>query len=291
MADMTASSMATYLPEVWSAVATITDRMESIIWPKMDHTWEPEIGVGKGDTVNIPNFTQNVRTDVTVRSTFGTGATLTWVANQESQTQLNVNKMAYQAHRMPVEMSAQHMPVYQALLAQGIGMAVAQQRDFFVADDSTDGFNSFTAIGTDNVDVTEAIILAGETNLNANNAKTARRMMFASPATRASMLQIDVLRNQLFATANGNLDGKKGNGFIGSIYTLDVFMYSDLSAGTSGKKNWIGQMEAIAVAAQVETRMVGGLNIADGLFNEVVGYNVYGVKKVKSTHGREVAGK
>ncbi len=291
MADMTKTTMQTYLPEVWSNVATITDRMASITWPLMDHTWEPEIGVGVGDTVNIPNFTQNVRTDVTTRSTFGTGAALTFVANTESQTQLVVNQMTFQAHRMPVEMSVQNMPIYNTLLSQGIGQAIAQQRDFKVHSDGTNGFGAFTSIGTDNVDITEAVILQGETVLNDNNAKRDSRYMIVSPASRASMLQIEVLRNQLFASANGQLAGTKGNGFIGTIYTLDVFMNSDLDSGTSGKQNFIGQKEAIAVAAQVGIRMVGGLNIADGLFNEVAGYSVYGLKIVKSTNGREVAGK
>ena len=64
MADMTATTMATYLNEVWSPLATITYRSMAILPPLMDRRWEPEIGVGKGDTVNIPNFSQNARTNV-----------------------------------------------------------------------------------------------------------------------------------------------------------------------------------------------------------------------------------
>jgi len=51
--------------------------------PLLDHTWEPEIGVGRGDTVNIAAFTQN--TGASNRGagtgTFGTGASLTFTAN------------------------------------------------------------------------------------------------------------------------------------------------------------------------------------------------------------------
>ncbi len=291
MADMTKTTMATYLPEVWSSLATVTYRQTTIIWPLMDHRWEPEIGVGRGDTVNIPQFTQNVRTDVTKRSTFGTAASLTFVANSENQTQLVVDQMAYDAHRIPVEMSVQNQPIYNTLLMEGIGQAIAQQMDYDIASDGTNGFDAFTAIGTDNVDVTEATILQGETNLNDNLSPQEGRYFCMSPATRASILQIEVLRNQLFASTMGKLSGEIANGFFGKILSLNCYMDADLESGTSGKKNFIGHMEAIAVASQQSIKIVGGLNIADGLINEVAGYAVYGFKQVKSAFGREVAGK
>ncbi len=291
MADMTKTTMSTYLAEVWSMLATITYRQTMLIWPQMDHRWEPEIGVGMGDTVNIPQFTQNVRSDVSKRSTFGTGASLTFVANTENQTQLLVNQMAIQAHREPVEMAAQKMPIYNTLLAQGIGQALGQQMDFDIAGNTSNGFDAFTAIGTDGVDVTEAVILQGEQNLNDVLAPQEGRYMFVSPATRSSMIQIDVLRNQLFTSAIGGLQGQPANGFIGKIFSLNVFMDADLKPGTSGKKNFIGHTEAIAVASQVGVTMVGDLNIEDGLFNQVAGYVIYGFIIVKSTFGREVDGK
>ena len=83
-ADMTATTMATYLPEVWSKKATVTYRSNVVLPDLMDRSWEPEIGVGRGDTVNIPNFTQN--TTAVKRSTFGTGAALTFDAVTEAQT-------------------------------------------------------------------------------------------------------------------------------------------------------------------------------------------------------------
>jgi|TARA_Y100000310_G_scaffold340919_1_gene438341 hypothetical protein len=291
MADMTATTMATYLPEVWSTLATIASRQQRILWNLLDLRWQPEIGVGRGDTVNIASFSQNTRSDVTNRSVFGTGASLNFTANTESQVQLVVNQMAYQAHRMPVEMSAQSMPMYNNLLAEGIGSALSQQMDYLVASDNSNGYDAFTAIGTDNVDVTEATILQGETVLNDAVAPLDGRYFAMSPATRASIIQIDVLRNQLFSSTVGNLDGSAANGYMGKIYSLNCYMHADLEAGASGKKNFIGHTHAIAGAAQVGVRMVGGLNIADGLFNEVAGYVVYGIKQVKSGFGREVAGK
>ena len=291
MADMTETTMATYLPEVWSKIASVTYRSNTVIVPLLDHRWEPATGVGMGDTVNIPGFTQNQASDVATRSTFGTGASLTFNATTESQTQLVINKMQIDAYRMPVEMSLQAMTNYNTLLVEGIGQALALKVDSDLASDGTDGFDAFTAIGTDNVDVTESVILQGETNLDDNNAPVEGRYFVMSPATRASIIQIDVLRNQLYDKSTGNLKADAGPGYMGKIYTLDCYMSNNLESGTSGKKNFIGQTEAIAFASQQEPKIVKDLNVEDGLFNQVVGYCVYGRKQVKSAFGREVDGK
>lgn len=291
MADMTKSTMDKWLPEVWSKLATITYRSNTVLVPLLDHRWEPELGVGSGDTVNIPGFTQNQASDVTTRSTFGTAASLSWNANTESQVQLKVNRMEIDAYRMPVEMSLQAMTNYDTLLTEGIGQALALKVDSRIASDDTDGFDAFTAIGADNIDVTDDVILEGETQLNNVNASLEGRYFVMSPSTRASLMQIDVIRNQWYANTVGNLPGDRGAGYLGKLYTLDCYMSNNLEAGTSGKKNFIGQTECIAFAAQQQVKIVRDLNIEDGLLDQVVGYLVYGFKQVKSTFGREVDGK
>jgi len=289
MADMTATTMATYLPEVWSARATVTYRSNIVLPPLMDRSWEDEIGPGKGDTVNIPNFTQN--SSAQKRSTFGTGASITFDAVTESQTQLKIDQMAYKAFRMPVEMTLQTMPSYITRLTNGVGMAVALKVDEELAADNTNGLDAFTAIGADNEDITEDVLFDGETNLGDNNAPLEDRFLVVSPASRASLMKIEAFRSSLYAGAVGNVDGSKGRGFLAHVYTYDVYESNNLEAGTSGKKNAMWQREAIAYAEQQSLKMVGGMNIADGLFNEVAGWMAYGHIMVKSAFGREVDGK
>ncbi len=263
-----------------------------VIEPLLDHTWEPEAGVGMGDTINIAGFTQNQRSDVTKRSTFGTAAAPTWKAATEDQTPLLINQMPIDAHRIPIEMSLQAMPGYEAKLIDGIGQAIALFVDYDLASDGTDGFDAFTAIGAENVDVTDDVILEGETNLNNVNAPLDGRFFVLSPATRASLMQIEVLRNQLYSSSVGNLPGDRGAGYLGKIYTLDCYMSNNLESGTSaGKKNFIGQRECIAFAAQQEVKILQDVNLEEGILKQIVGYMVYGRKIVKSTFGREVGGK
>jgi chloramphenicol 3-O-phosphotransferase len=281
--------MATYLPEQWSARATITYRSNTVLIPLLDHTWEPEIGVGRGDTVNIPSFTQN--SAATKRGTFGIGATITWDSVQESQVQLVVNQFAYKAFRMPAEMSLQAAPAYVGLLLDGIGSAIALQADSEISSDDSNGLDALTAIGVDGADVTDDTVLAGEEVLNDSNAPLDGRFFVVSPGTRSSLLKIEAYRNSQYDRAVGNIDGAKGAGFINPLYSLQVVMSNNLEAGTSGKKNAMFQRECIAFAGQGGVNMGQGFNATDGFFAEYWGYMVYGFKLVKSTFGREVDGK
>ena len=281
--------MATYLPEQWSKKATITYRSNTVLAERMDRRWQPELGIGRGDTVNIPNFTQN--DSAQKRSAFGVGASLTFDAVTESQTQLIVDQMAYKAFRWPVEMSVQKMDIYEPLLTEGIGKAIGLQVDSELAGDNTNGIDALTAIGTDNQDITEQVILDAETVLNNANAPLEGRTFVISPASRASVLAIESVRNSLYAPALGSIDADKGPGFIGHYLTFDFLMTNNLEAGASGKKNGAFQTECIAFVMQKEVTMLKQTNIADGLFEEFVGFAVYGFKLVKSSFGREVDGK
>ena len=286
--DMTATTMATWLPEVWSRLADVSYHTVVVLPDLMDRRWEPEIGVGKGDTVNIPQFTQKGRSYVNKRSTFGTGATLTFNYVTEAQTQLNINQMAIYAFRMPVEMSAQKMAQYEQLLSDAAGPSIAEQVDYELASDNTNGLDVLTAIGADGVDVTNDLILEGEQVLNDANAPVTERVFVYSPATHRSLMQIEALRNSLYQQSVGGMVGSKGQGYMGHIYTLDFYQTNNLEAGTSGKKGGIFHKYCIAFAEQVSVKIEKGLNIADGLFNEYAAYNVYGFKLIKSTFGREV---
>lgn len=291
MTGGTAGTMATWTPEVWSSLANLSYHTVVVLPDLMDRRWEPELGVGRGDLVNVPAFTQKGRSYVNKRATFGTLGGLTFNYATESQTQIVVNQMAIYAFRIPVEASMQAMAKYEALLVDAAGPSIAEQVDYELASDDTNGLDLFTAIGADNVDVTEDVILEGETNLNNVNAPLTGRFFVMSPATRQSLMQIEVFRNQLYKSSVGNIPGDKGQGYMGQLYTLDCYMSNNLESGTAGKKNAIWHQFAIAFIEQQSVKVEKGLNIADGLINEYAAYNCYGFKVIKSTFGREVDGK
>lgn len=290
MANMTGTTMASWLPEQWSELATITYRSNTVLWNLIDRRWEPEIGVGRGDTVNIPGFSQN--SGATKRSTFGTGAAITFDSVQEAQVKLLVDTMAYKAFKIPAELSVQTLPKYVDLLTNGIGQAVALQADNDIATDTTDGIDAMTAIGTENVDITEDTLFTAETVLDDLNAPAENRHLVVSPASKASLMKIEAFRNSLYGGAVGNLPGDRPYGLIGSVYSYDVWVSNNLADGTAaGKKNAMFHTEAIAGAMQKNITMVADVNIEDGIFNQVAGYAVYGIVLVRKAVAAEVPGR
>lgn len=292
MAVMTATTMATWLPEKWSARATVTYRSNTVLESLVDRGWEPELGAGMGDTVNIPGFSQN--SGAVARSTFGTVASLDTelIATTETQTQIVVNKMGIYGYELGVETKLQAMPGYFEHLNKGIGTALALYADAQLGSDNSNGIDGFsTAVGTDNVDVTEDDIITCRVNLDNNNAPLDNRVCVISPATLGSLLKIDVFRNSLYGRSTGNLDANKGAGYLGRIHTFDFYESNNLEAGSSGKKNGAFQKEAIALIVQQKAKIVNDLEISTGLANFVVGYIVFGHKMVKNNHGNELDGK
>ena len=286
MANMTGTTLATYLQEVWSTAASVIYAADVVIEPLVNHRWEPETGVGRGDTVNVPEFTQS--TSANKRSTFGTGAALTLTATTESQKQILINQMAYLAFQLPVEMSLQILSVYIPLLIEDIGIGIGNQVDSELAGDNTNGFDAATAVGSDNEPITEDIILDAEAVLNTSRARMDGRYFVISPNTRADMLQIEVLRNQLNAATMGGLGKDKGQGFQGSVVSLDVHLSNNLEAGTNGTKCFIGQTEYSAFAGQNGVSVAQDLEITEGLYSVVAGWRAYGFLLMKGNHGREV---
>jgi len=290
--DMNATYMATWVPEIWSSLANLSYHTVVVLPPLMDRRWEPELGVGRGDLVNIPAFTQKGRDFVNKRSTFGTGDTLTFNYVTEAKIQLQANQMGIYAFRMPVEMSVQRLAQYEKLLTDAAGPSLAEQVDYELASGATYGLHALTIdIGSDNVDVTDDLIIEAETNLNAVNAPLEDRFFVFSTGTFGSLRAIEKFANMLYKSAAGNLPQNVGQGYVGDIYSLHCYMSNNLATVTNGKQNYIFHRYAVAYAEQVSVKVEKGLNIADGLFNEYAAYNVYGSLMVKPTWGYGVQAK
>ena len=256
------------------------------------------MGVGRGDTVFIPRFSQNGSLDPNStdhaddRSTFGTAAALAFTAIQEAQIPLLIDKMSMKAFNMPAEMSAQAMTQYEPLLISGIAEAIALHVDFGLAD----FFNDMGGkVGTDNNDITDDDILECETNLDNNNSPMAMRSMVISPATRGSLMKIEAVRNQLYDKTVGNIKTNQP-GFLGNVYSFAVYRSNNLETGSSGHINAAFQMEAVAYASQkgisIERQLqIAGIGALDGLVNTFVGWQVWGAIEVVDLHGNTLLGK
>jgi len=284
--DHTKTTLDKYLPEVWSRLISVAYEAMVVIEPLMDHSWQPELPVGAGDLVNVPKFTESTSADK--RSTFGTGAALTYTAVTEGQLQIPVNQMAYKAYRFPVEMSLQAMSKYVPLLIKDVSTGISAQIDTELAADDTSGFDAFTEIGTDNEQITEETLFEAEAVLVSNNMLLQDRFAVWSANSRADLLQIEVLRNQLNTSVVGSVKGNTSQGFFGHTLTWDNYVCNNLEAGSNGTKNFMGQHEAIAFIAQNDVTVKQQTDLDAGLFDIIAGWKAYGFLLMKANAGRQV---
>ncbi len=296
MTNMTggaAGTMANWTKEVWSQKATVTFRSNVILADLVDRSWEPELGVGGGDTIHIAKFSQN--TGAVARSTFGTAAGLSseLIATTEGQVNLVVNKMAIYGYAQPKEAKLQAMPSYATHLDEGIATALSLYLDAQISADTTNGFAGFsTTVGTDNVDLTEDNIITCMTDLDNASAKSEDRFLVVCPASFASLLGYEAFRNQLYGKSIGNLSANKGPGLKGGpVYGFMVYQSNNLAAGTAGHKNAAFQRDADALCVQQNVEIDREFSVIDGLISYVAGSIVFGQIEVKDGDGIYLAGK
>lgn len=294
MADMTTVTMASWTPAVWSAKPNTTYRSNVVLSPLIDHQWESELGVGRGNRVNVAGFTQNnaAKNRGAGTGTFGTGAAVTFDAVTEGQTTITVDRFYYKAFRVPVEAEPQAIPSYINMVLKGHGEAIALQEDEDLGDDTTNGIDAFTTTaGADNVDITDDTLLEIATDLNNQNAPSSGRKGVVSPASWASMMKVEAIRNSDYAQTIGNLEGDKSAGRVGRVLGFEMYMSNNLPAGTNGKKNAFFHTEAIAYIGQAKLQTMSGDNIADGVFKERITFMTCGFRMMKVAFGVEVAGR
>ena len=211
----------------------------------------------------------------------------------EAQTVLAVNRYYYKAWRAGKELFPQMMPEY-AQLINGIGhpKALALQVDADLGSDATNGLASITTTeGTDNVDITEDVLLAGITDLNNVFAPNNDRFIVFSPASQASLFKVESLKNSLYNATVGSIGGDMGLGYAGSFLGMQAWSSGNLAAGTNGKKNAIFQREAIAYAEQLSVMTDKSTNIQDGNYEQFITFMTCGFIKVKDNHAALVLGK
>lgn len=283
MANVTLTTAANFIPEIWSTMILEDLHKNVVLLPLMDRRFE-EFG-RDGDTIHVPNlseFTATVRT-----GTSRTGA-LTFVANTENVTDIALDTEAYVAFKLDDIVRIQSIIPEMMLYTKEAGRAVAEQIDSHIA--TTMDANANTPKGADNEAVTELDIRSAKEFLDEGNVDPGDRYLVVSPSTYSDLYNIDRYTNQLYAGSLGNLVAGKSRGFMGTIMEFDVYMTTNLPAGTNGRKNFMGQKEWIAFVMQLDIA-VTVRDPHDELATAVRVVAEYGRKEMRATNGIEIDGR
>lgn len=268
MANITATTLANFVPEIWSKDTLDAVEFGTMIARRVCREYEGEIKE-KGDTVHI----QHVNNYSAATKSSGVGNPVAFEAMTHGQTNLVIDQHRYAAFQAEKFAERQAMPGYREKQTRKLGYALA--RDLDVAMSAM--FAGFSqSQGTLGVELTDNDYLAAWTQLATAGAIVEASMdedtsIFLSPAGYAAALKLDKFVNRDY---NAN-DGAVKRAHVGQIYGAETFMSNLLTTNGAGKDCAFMHRDALALAVQ-QAPVIESDFIIEQLATAVVAHQIYG---------------
>ena len=286
MANVTLTTTDAWVPELWATRATSFFNSTTVARGVCSNDYQ---AFARGsDVIHVPHI------DNESARSWSTGS-LTFDSATEIENTITPTTRIYVAKKIDKMADIATNVALLSLYTEQMGKALALQFD----DDLQDAMDGASAVGTDNVDITDSIILSAQKTLNDNKIPQSGRWLIISPGTLQAFRQEEKYVNSLYAQSTGNPGNANENGFVGRIYEFDVYLTQQPLSGSSGKKSFMGQKQAVQyVMAQdltFENPRTPHDELADALiawmvygdklmnFKEVGGSNIYGVVELAGT--------
>jgi N4-gp56 family major capsid protein len=290
MANITVTTAANFIPEIWEKEAIFQRQEASTLLATVRTDWSGQITT-QGDTVHFPKFDALTIVDK-VADTALTPQTTT-----AGKVSITIDK--HKTVPFTVEDIAAIQSQYDLVAGYGrtAGGGLAEQVDTDIAtlfSDATVTQNSGSTSGGAYLDITAATILDANKQLTEAKAPRSGRWLVISPEQEATMLQID---NFVQAQAIGRMQDPSEpliNGFIGRIYGLNVLVSNALEdisavASSSGaaaipahKACGVYHSEAFGLGMQQNIKVEMQRNVL-AVANEVVYSMLYGIGVLEPT--------
>lgn len=257
--QMTITTGDVFLPEVWSK-ETQRATESSLVLANLVKRFDSELTDG-GDLLRVPlvsNLTANAK---------AANTQVTLNAPTETAFTMNINRHYETSYLIEDRLKAQSKYNLLQEYSSKAGYAVAQRIDSDIA-----GLYSGLSqtVGNATTDITDANIVRGIQYLDDADAPQSERYFVIKPAGLAHIRQIDKfsrwdalgvssgIQTQGGLANNGSVVRRIGpNGFVGTVYNLEVYMTTNLSeeSGTSDTiHNLLFQKEAFALGIQLKPR-------------------------------------
>lgn len=286
MANITIATTDTWLPEVWSTAILATLHKNTVMGqPGMtDRRYEAMLAsISPGDLIRVPTVAE-----LTANKLTGMTGTLTFSANTEAATtNIAVNVLGYMGLKIDKASTRLNYLNVVELYSEEAGRALAQLLDTDVLAEMD---TTSTVKGTDNIPLTDDVILDSMSTLDTNNVWKDDRKFVHSPKMKADLYVIEKFVNNLYAAAVGNLQASKGRGFTGRIYDFDMYETTNLPSGVAGKKGFMYHPSGIALVLAQDI-IVERRQPHDELADAIIPWGIWGVKLMAAARVVEVDGR
>lgn len=275
MANVTTTTAANFIPEIWSAKTKDATQSKLHMRNHVLTDYEGDIRQA-GDTVRITEIS-NLSTGSKAAST-----AVTFEAITESQQTIAINNHKYAAIRVEDIVKIQSNVDLLSKYTQKMGYALAKDIDTALLGLYT-GLSQ--SVGTANTAPTNANFLAAIQFLDVADAPEEDRAAVFHAQEKANLLNIDN-----FVRYDSHGIGGQSNpvitGEFGEIYGIPVMFSSNVTqtGSPTNTHNLVFHKEAFALALQNDVRVQTDYNL-EQLAHEVVADVLYGVAEYRDTFG------
>ena len=241
MANMTVTTGAAFVPELWSDEVVATYKANLVaanLVRNLNHIGK------KGDTIHIPTPGRNSA------SAKAADTAVTYITDTATDTAVIINKHFEWSTQIEDIVSLQALNSMRRFYTDDAGYALAKNVDSAIITD-LDGASALTGGNAVITSVTDwdASILVGLENLNDNDVPLEGRSLIVTPSCMTALMTEERFTEQQFIG-----DGKAiRTGKIGQIYGVDVYMSTQVGTGNT-EKAFLFQRDSHVLATQQAVR-------------------------------------
>jgi N4-gp56 family major capsid protein len=283
MADITTTTAAVFIPELWSMETLRAQEAALVVAPLVKRY--DSLVKGRGDTVHIPEVSNLVANDKVAN----TDVTLQSVT--ESERTIAIDKWKEASFLVEDVVKVQSNYDLMAEYTSKAGYAIAQTID----SDLLALYSTFTnpAVGTYGTDITDPVLVAAIQALDEANAPMEDRAIVLKPSQKAALMKLDkFVKADYLGQYDNPTPVKRGpnNRYLwGEIYGVPVYYTTQVPVDGVGPDthNMAFHKEAMALALQLAPRTQGTY------WQRSLGWlvtvdSIYGSAGLRLDHGVEI---
>lgn len=268
MANLTPTTSAVFVPEVWSKDILKQTRQKLVLANRVKRH---DRDIAKfGDTVHVPNISHLTANDKVA------GVQVSPQAVTETEVQILINKHKEISFVVEDVLKAQADYDLMSEYTDEAGWGISK-----VIDDDLAGLASgfSQTFGAYNTAITTDVVLDSIEQLDANDVPQEDRSFVYRPDVKRDLLDLSTYTSEDF------VDGRPvSTGLVGSLYGVATFMSNNIVKSGSNTNNMLFHKDAIALAMQKNPRVQSEYSLRDLGWLTVVD-TMYGVKEMRDNFG------
>lgn len=292
MSNITVTTAANFIPEIWSREAKIAVEANLVMAKLVNRQFEAEMAVG--DTLHIPDISNLTAKDKVADTD------VAFEAVTEGKTDVLIDEHKYAAFKLEDIVEVQANQDLMARYSQKLGYALAKQID-------TDLLALYAglsqSVGTAGVDITDINLRRAIQYLDDADVPSGNRSLVIKPSQMNAMLGIDKFVRAdavgyLAAMSpivtgtlqKGEFDPTQVKGYFGQVYGIAVYVSTNVATtGTSpiSTHNLLFHTDAFILIQQEAIRVQNDYNIRS-LAEEVVADTIYGNTEYRDTFAVQI---